>query len=144
MVGDNPGGWVFGLTETMMEGAQIRLYAAHSEQVLRVPEGAVVLGGNAECAVGSFAIGRGVLTTQYHPEMTPEFVAALVAEYEAKLPPEGAARARCSLVRLADRAVIAERIVRFFEGGQDWEDRGPAPGPPEYFHQDETQVLDKF
>lgn len=117
VVGDNPGGWVFGLTETVMEGTQMRLYAAHREQVLQVPEGAVVQGGNAQTPVGSFAIGRGVLTTQYHPEMTPEFMAALVAEYGAKLPPEVAAQARGSLARLADRGAIAERIVRFFEGG---------------------------
>lgn len=115
VVGDNPGGWVFGLTGTEMEGAQMRLYAAHSEQVLRVPEGAVVLGGNADCAVGSFAIGRHVLTTQYHPEMTPAFMAALVAEYGPKLPVDVAARARGSLAAVADRAAIAARIVRFFE-----------------------------
>ncbi|OYU41358.1 MAG: glutamine amidotransferase [Pseudorhodobacter sp. PARRP1] len=115
VVGDNPGGWVFGGVDTVMEGAQIRLYAAHREQVLAVPAGAVVLGGNADCAVGSFAIGRRVLTTQYHPEMTHGFMTALVAEYEAKLPADVAARARESLALPADRATIAARMVRFFE-----------------------------
>ena len=45
VVGDNPGGWVFGLVETVMEGVPMRLYAAHREQVLGLPEGAVGLGG---------------------------------------------------------------------------------------------------
>ena len=93
----------------------MRLYAAHREQVLAVPEGAIVLGGNAECAVGSFAIGRSVLTTQYHPEMTHGFMVALVAEYAGKLPAEVAAQARTSLNTPADRDVIAGRMVRFFE-----------------------------
>lgn len=114
-VGDNPGGWVFGVVETEMEGIKMRLYAAHREQVLVVPAGAVVLGGNAECAVGSFAIGGRVLTTQYHPEMTQGFMAALVAEYAGQLPADVAARARESLAVAADRDVIAARMVRFFE-----------------------------
>ena len=118
VVGDNPGGWVFGAVDTVMEGVEIRLYAAHREQVLKVPEGAVILGGNAECAVGGFAVGPAVLTTQYHPEMTQGFMAALVAEYAGKLPAEVAARARESLAVAADRAGIAARMVQFFEGAQ--------------------------
>lgn len=115
VVGDNPGGWVFGAVDTVMDDAKIRLYAAHSEQVLAGPDGAVVLGGNADCMVGSFAIGSRVLTTQYHPEMTHDFMTALVAEYADKLPADVAARARASLAIAADRDVIAARIVRFFE-----------------------------
>lgn len=115
VVGDNPGGWVFGAAETEMDGAPIRLYAAHREQVLTVPEGAVALGGNADCPVGSFAIGRRVLTTQYHPEMTHGFMVALMAEYAGKLPAEVAAQAQKTLAVVADRDVIAARMVRFFE-----------------------------
>lgn len=114
-VGDNPGGWVFGVAETEMEGAKIRLYAAHREQVLTLPTGAVVLGGNDDCPVGSFAIGRNVLTTQYHPEMTHDFMTALVAEYADKLPADVAALAQRSLAHPADRDQIAARMVRFFE-----------------------------
>lgn len=115
VVGENPGGWVFGLTETTMAGEHLRLYAAHREQVLQAPVGALTIGGNAECPVGSFSIGSAVLTTQYHPEMTPEFVAALVAEYTDKLPKDVAVKAKASLNAVADRAKIATRIVQFFE-----------------------------
>ena len=115
VVGDNPRGWVFGVAETEMEGTQLRLFAAHREQVLIAPEGAVVLGGNADCAVGSFSIGGRVLTTQYHPEMTHEFMTALVAEYAGKLPADVASRARESLAVAADRDLITARMVRFFE-----------------------------
>jgi GMP synthase-like glutamine amidotransferase len=115
VVGDNPGGWVFGLIDTVMDGEKIRLYAAHREQILALPMGAVRIGGNADCPLGSFAIGNHVLTTQYHPEMTHEFVTALVAEYADKLPRDVAAKAQASLVREADRGEIAARIVQFFE-----------------------------
>lgn len=118
-VGRNPGGWVFGLAETEMEGRPIRLYASHIQQVLDLPAPARAMGGNAECPIGSFAVGDHILTTQYHPEMSHDFMAALVEEYAADLPPEVAAQARRSLKDgRADSARIAERIARFFEEAQ--------------------------
>lgn len=111
----NPGGWVFGLAETEMEGAPIRLYAAHVEQVTELPEGAESLGGNADCPIGAYRIGPRVLTTQYHPEITEDFAKALVEEYQDKLPPEVAARAKTSLNRPAETGRMAQRIVDFFE-----------------------------
>ena len=112
----NPGGWVFGLAETQMEGAPIRLYAAHVEQVTQLPEGAEPLGGNADCPVGAYRIGSHVLTTQYHPEIQPDFAAALVEEYRDKLPAEVAERAADSLAQEAETGRMARRIVAFFEG----------------------------
>lgn len=111
----NPGGWVFGLAETEMEGAPIRLYAAHVEQVTELPEGAEPLGGNADCPFGAYRIGPRVLTTQYHPEITEDFAKALVEEYQDKLPPEVATRAKASLTRPAETERMAQRIVDFFE-----------------------------
>ncbi|MDQ2065268.1 type 1 glutamine amidotransferase [Xinfangfangia sp. CPCC 101601] len=111
----NPGGWVFGLTETQMEGAPIHLYAAHVEQVTNLPQGAEPLGGNADCAIGAYRIGGQVLTTQYHPEITESFATALVEEYYEKLPPEVAKRAKQSLTRPAETERMAQRIVDFFE-----------------------------
>jgi GMP synthase-like glutamine amidotransferase len=124
-VADNPGGWVFGVTETevvaevpWMEAGVIRVQAAHSEQVVVLPVGARVLARNAGCAVGAFAIGERVFATQYHPEITPEFMAALVEEYAGEIPVEVAQAARLSLERPADLARMAGWIVRFFEGGR--------------------------
>ena len=115
-VGPNPGGWVFGLVETTIEGAPIKLYGSHVEQVTRLPAGAIVLGGTAECPVGSFAVPGRVMTTQYHPEMSHEFIGDLVEEYAAELPEDVVLRARESLTKRADSDAIAERIARFFEG----------------------------
>ncbi|MCB1355001.1 MAG: type 1 glutamine amidotransferase [Maritimibacter sp.] len=117
----NPGGWVFGTTATQvhspspwMEAGPLRQYAAHVEQVTRLPEGAEVVMGNADCPIGGFVLGEGVFTTQYHPEMTHEFVTALIAEYAAKLPPEVAARAQASLADTADNDRVARWIMGFF------------------------------
>lgn len=120
-VEENPGGWVFGTTTTdvnapapWMEAGTLRQYAAHVEQVTRLPDGAEVVMGNEECPVGGFVIGAHVFTTQYHPEMTHAFIEALVAEYAGKLPAEVADRARASLTQQADNATVARWIMAFF------------------------------
>ena len=122
-VGDNPGGWVMGVTDTRIASAPwvtgpgpIRMNAAHNEQVLDLPPGAESLGGNADCPVGFYRLGHKVFATQYHPEMTPEFVAALVTEYAPKLPPEVAERAKASLFAQAENTRFGEMIARFFTG----------------------------
>jgi GMP synthase-like glutamine amidotransferase len=117
-VGDNPGGWVFGATDTVMEGQPIRLYAAHREQVLSLPPDAVALGGNADCPIGSFGVGDHILTTQYHPEMTPDFIAALAEFLAEKLPASVIRDARLSLDRPAQTDRAAQRIITFFETAQ--------------------------
>jgi GMP synthase-like glutamine amidotransferase len=115
-VGANPGGWVLGTVQTDLEGAQVRLYAAHREQVVKAPPGAVVVGRTPGCEVAAMRIGMGVLTTQYHPEMTHGFITALVGELDGKLPASVIAAARASLVDKAEAARIAEVIAAFFEG----------------------------
>ncbi|HQY43278.1 MAG TPA: type 1 glutamine amidotransferase [Paracoccaceae bacterium] len=115
-VGWNPGGWVFGLVETEMEGRPIRLYAAHIQQVLTLPATARSTGGNVECPIGGFAVGDHILTTQYHPEMSHDFISALVEEYADDMPAAVIEQARADLARYqADGARAAERIANFFE-----------------------------
>ncbi len=117
----NPNGWVFGTTATQvtapapwMEAGTIRQHAAHTEQVTRVPDGAEVVMGNADCPLGGFVIGNGVFTTQYHPEITHEFMSALIEEYTDKLPRQVVRTARDSLTESAENAVFSRWIMDFF------------------------------
>ena len=115
-VARNPGGWVLGTAATQMEGmGPLRLYAAHLEQVTRLPLDARVIGTTPGCPLAAMAIGTRVMTTQYHPEMTPAFIAALTDELAGKLPVEVIARARASLGAKADTARIAAHMVAFLE-----------------------------
>lgn len=121
----NPGGWVFGTTETevfapapWMVAGPLKVYAAHVEQVTGLPAGAEVVMGNAACPVGGYVLGRGVFTTQYHPEMTHDFVVALVEEYGPKLPGDVARAARASLGETADNARVAGWIMDFFRSAR--------------------------
>jgi GMP synthase-like glutamine amidotransferase len=112
-VARNPGGWVLGRVETEFEGRPLAIHAAHLEQVTVLPPGAVAVGSGPDCPVAAFAIGDRVLTTQYHPEMTRAFIAALVDEVAAKLPDGVADRARASLPGPLDD--LAPRIAQVFE-----------------------------
>ena len=123
-VGPNPGGWVLGRTQTHITTpapwmttlpATTALYAAHVEQVTAMPPQARTLTTSPECPVGSFAIGSHVYTTQYHPEMTPPFIAALIEHLAHDKPAEVITRARASLAKPADTRPFAESIARFFE-----------------------------
>jgi GMP synthase-like glutamine amidotransferase len=126
-VGLNPGGWVFGRTQTQITTPApwmttlpetTALYAAHVEQVTAMPPQARTLTTSPACPVGGFAIGNHIYTTQYHPEMTPVFIAALIDHLAADKPAEVITRARASLTGPADTQPFAESIARFFEQAQ--------------------------
>lgn len=126
-VGPNPGGWVLGMADTTtlapapwMEGGphQLRMCAAHLEQVTTLPQSASLIGGNDTCPIGSFRIGGHVFTTQYHPEMPHDFIAALIEELATDLPPDVITDARASLARPADLDLVQGWIQRFFEMGK--------------------------
>jgi GMP synthase-like glutamine amidotransferase len=115
-VARNPGGWVLGTVETELQGlGTVAMYAAHLEQVTALPAAAEVIGSTPGCAIAAIRIGRRVMTTQYHPEMTHDFIAALVEELAGKLPDAVIAQARKSLTMQADTARIAAQIIAFFE-----------------------------
>lgn len=93
----------------------LTLAAAHNEQVTALPAGAEVLTTSDDCPIGGFRIGTQVFTTQYHPEITREFIAALTDHLAGELPGAVIAKARASLLLTADRAAMAEAIARFFD-----------------------------
>ena len=127
VVGPNPGPFVLGTAETevvspapwMEPVARFRLAAAHGEQVTELPRGAEVVGVTPGCPAAAYRIGDKVFATQYHPEMTPEFLAALVEEFAPHFPAEVGAAARRSLAMGTEGPRFAEWIARFFEMAQD-------------------------
>ena len=119
----NPAGWGFGLLEMSVVDRPAWLtlpdpvlqYGAHIDHVTHMPEGARLLFTSDHCPIAGFAIADKVYTTQNHPEMTPDFIAALVEEYADKLDVDVATTARRSLSRTADTKVFAQSIAEFFE-----------------------------
>lgn len=121
-VGPSPQGWSLGYEPThfqvqetwMQPSAQtLRLYSAHNEQVLQLPPGARLLGGDAHCPIGAYAIGEQVLCSQYHPEMTPDFIAALVEYLADELPASVIERAQKQIEEPAQGAWFAQWMCQF-------------------------------
>jgi GMP synthase-like glutamine amidotransferase len=126
IVGPNPGPFVLGIAETeviapapwMDPVDRFRLAAAHGEQVTALPPGAKVIGRSPGCPAACYRIGDRVFATQYHPEMTPEFLAALVEEFAPKFPDPVGRDARASLPQGTEGPRFAEWIARFMEQAQ--------------------------
>lgn len=119
-VGYNPDGWVLGTVDTSTSaGPPIPAYAAHKEQVTRLPRGAKVADTTPGCPVAGFTIGTTIATTQYHPEMTPDFIAALLDEIAGEVGPEVTAKAKATLHKAPDQTVWANRIATFFDAAQN-------------------------
>jgi GMP synthase-like glutamine amidotransferase len=85
-VAKSPNGWGIGVHSFALEtaepwmdppAARINVLMSCQDQVLELPPGAHVLGGNAHCPVGLFRVGN-MLGIQGHPEFTPAYAEALL------------------------------------------------------------------
>ena len=124
-VGPSPGGWRFGIAPTrfnqvlpFMEppARDLDMYAAHREQVLALPTGAEIIGGDPFFPSASFVIGDHILTTQYHPEFTPEFMQALVEPMSHLMPADALDESKSQLRRQAQGATFVAWCACFLEG----------------------------
>ena len=124
-VARNAAGWGLGTAPThwtttpaWMQPSQATttLMAAHNEQVTRMPEGAVCLGGSDFCPIGSMQIGQHIWTTQFHPEMPLVFMKALLGYLDDKLDADTMARAHASLNNAADVPLFGQWMAQFFDG----------------------------
>ena len=122
-VSQNADGWVHGYVETEAISAlpwletpkRTGLYASHIEQVSELPKGARAVVRGPGCPIGGFIKGQSIFTTQYHPEMSDDFIADLVEFTEDYVGAEVTAKARASLSNRADRDMAGKQIVTFFE-----------------------------
>jgi len=121
-------GWGLGTTATNWQHTRpwmqpfhptTTLMAAHNEQVTRMPDGAVCLGGSDFCPMGSMQIGQHIWTTQYHPEMPLVFMQALLGYLADKLDAASLARAHASLAEAADVPLFGQWMVQFFEHARE-------------------------
>jgi GMP synthase-like glutamine amidotransferase len=124
-VDDHTGGWGLGLGLThwhtpgpWMEPRESStwLMAAHKEQVTLMPPGARCLGSSDFCPVASMAIGDHIFTTQFHPEMSRDFMAELLRFLTDKVDPAALKRAHESLLSHTESsAEFALWMARFLE-----------------------------
>ena len=120
----NPKGWSLGVVPIRWHGddqhpaTDLSLYAVHSEQVARLPDGARVLSSTDNCEIAGFRIGNHIMTTQHHPEMPVEYVDAILDSLDdgSDTGPGAAliSAARASLPRPTDNSLFMGWVAQFF------------------------------
>lgn len=120
----NPNGWGHGVIHNwgvapLPWRAQIGdfyLYGSHIEQITHAPRDATVVMASDGCPIAGVTIGDHIFTTQHHPEMTHEFITALVEELAEYVGPDVTETARQGLAeRQVDMWLFAQEIAEFFE-----------------------------
>ncbi len=94
----------------------LRLIASHQDQVVELPEGAVVLASTDHCPVAAFTLGPRAFAIQPHPEFTAEVSRGLVGLRRERIGADTSDAALASLDRPLDRDVAASWMASFLRG----------------------------
>ncbi len=120
----NAQGWVLGTEKTTYDqqkpwmtpvSREITLYAAHKEQVTTLPDEARMIGHAPGCPNAAFVIGDHIMTTEYHPEMTRDFMEELVDELDGAISGTVADNARRQYAEGEQGQVFGQWMVNFLE-----------------------------
>jgi GMP synthase-like glutamine amidotransferase len=123
-VSRNADGFRLGVAQTALAAQEpwmdpplprLSLFAAHEDQVRQAPPGARVLGGSVHCPVSAYAIGRHVLCTQYHPELTRPFMRDLLASFGHKFGASVVAQAAAEIEQSVDAETFMRWTAQFIE-----------------------------
>ncbi len=99
---------------------QIRIYAFHQDQVVKLPAQASVYSSSDFCQYAGLIYGDSIITMQAHPEFEEEYELALLKLYGGDVIPSTDADAALEKMEIlgekADTQMLAEWIVAFFVG----------------------------
>jgi GMP synthase-like glutamine amidotransferase len=98
--------------------ASPRLHYMHQDQVLHLPDRAVVLGRSAHCPVAVMRLSSSMLGIQAHPEFTAAYSQALLHDRRARIGAERTEAALNSLQQPTDETLVTRWIARFLEQTQ--------------------------
>lgn len=109
------GGWAVGRVTYQTEDGPLTLNAWHQDQVVQLPEGARVLGGNEFCPNGILAYGGHIISWQPHPEFPNAFIGGLIEKRGRGVVPEDLLdRAAADLGGPVNNPEIATFLAEFY------------------------------
>ncbi len=123
-VGRAPQGWGVGRMSYDWHAAELplatedkkmSLLVSHRDQVLELPENAVLLASNAHCPVAGYAVGEEVFCVQGHPEFVSEYSAFLMGKRRKMLGEDLYGAGVKSLENAHDGLQIARMMKSFVE-----------------------------
>lgn len=115
-------GWAVGVHASRVLGApawmqppseQFALLSSHKDQVMRLPDGAVLLAENDFCPNAAFTIGDHILAIQGHPEFAKAYSADLMAMRRELLGEAVYQRGMDSLDRPISRELVGQWMLAF-------------------------------
>ena len=98
------------------EDNKMSLLVSHQDQVLELPDNAVLLASNAHCPVAGYAVGEEVFCVQGHPEFVEEYSAFLMGKRRERLGEEIYINGVKSLANGHDGVDVARMMIAFVEG----------------------------
>jgi len=123
-VGRAPQGWGVGRMSYDWHAAELplapedkkmSLLVSHRDQVLELPQNAVLLASNAHCPVAGYAIGEEVFCVQGHPEFVPDYSAYLLDKRREALGEDLYGTGVKSLEQAHDGLHVARMMKAFVE-----------------------------
>jgi GMP synthase (glutamine-hydrolysing) len=105
-----------GPTAYDFDGDTMTLNAWHQDQVVELPPGAQVLGGNDFTYNAVLAMGDHILTVQPHPEFPASVVEMLAEHRAATVPAPLVEAARANLPLPTENRLIADWLADVLEG----------------------------
>ena len=93
-----------------------RLLFTHQDQVMSLPEGAVLVGSAEHCPNAMFTIGDHILSIQGHPEYSRPYLRALIESREAIIDPITFKAGLASLEMEHHRSEMAQWLRHFLQG----------------------------
>ena len=107
------------VTEPWMEPdlEQFSMLSFHRDQVTRLPLGAVLIAENSFCPLSAYYIGDWLISFQGHPELTKDYIRALLYYRENIIGKEVLENGIKSLDQQIQPKIIAKWILNFFHSG---------------------------
>ena len=96
---------------------ELNLIHSHKDQVVRLPEGAVLVGTNDACPFSMYRIGGHVMSCQGHPEFSRDYARELYDARREVFGEELWREARASLDGRTDEDLLARWALDFFSAG---------------------------
>ena len=93
---------------------ELKLIYMHQDQVVKLPEAAVLLSGDNFCPFSAFTIDENIISMQGHPEFSRRFIRDLISLRAQNIGREKVDTALSSLSNSHDGHIVGEWIVNFF------------------------------
>ena len=93
--------------------SEYSLLMSHQDQVVTLPENAVLLGSSSYCPIAAFTLGDHILTFQGHPEFSIQYLTGLINSRRERLDEKVVEKALTSMAQPVNGIEVSQWLVNF-------------------------------